>query len=73
MFYLLSERSKATRGFKNDAFYLEFSRVYFICEVIEKYKVKLQRLNSVEEVEKLDEIVFKATIYLLSILAQDPM
>ena len=73
MFYLLSERSKVTRGFKKDTFYLEFSRVYFICEVIEKYKVKLQKLSSVKEVEKLDEIVFKATIYLLSKLIVNPM
>lgn len=73
MFYLLSKRSKVTRGFKKETFYLEFSRIYFICEVIEKYKIKLQKLSSVEDVEKLDEIVFAATMYFLSKLIENPM
>ena len=73
MFDLLSKRSKVTRGFKKDTFYLEFSRVYFICEVIEKYDVRLKKLNSVKDVEKMDEIVFKATVYLLSKLLESPM
>ena len=73
MFHLLEKRSKVTRGFSKDTFYLEFSRVYFICEVIEKYKVKWQSLDSVEEVEKMDEIVFTATIFFLSKLIENPM
>ncbi len=73
MFHLLENRSKVTRGFSKDTFYLEFSRVYFICEVIEKYKVNRQSLDSVKEVGKMDEIVFKATIFLLSKLVENPM
>ena len=73
MFHLLANRSKVTRGFSDETFNLEFSRVYFICEVIKKYKIEIRSIYSTEEVDKLDEIVFAATMYFLSQLIKCPM
>lgn len=73
LFHLLSRRSKVTRGFKKETFYLESARVYFICEVIKKYKIKLRLVKSTEEVDKMDQVVFEATMYFLSKLLEDPM
>jgi hypothetical protein len=73
MFHLISNRSKVVRGFKRETFHLEFSRVFFICEIIDRYNVKTKSIYSTEEVEKLDEIVFKATMLFLSELSESPM
>lgn len=73
MFHLLSNRSKVTRGLSDGTFNLEFSRVYFICEVIKKYKIEIRSIYSSEEVGKLDEIVFAATMYFLSQLIKHPI
>lgn len=73
MFHLLSKRSKVTRGFKKEAFYLEFSRVYFLCEIIEKTNIKLRSLDSIKDEYKLREIVFPATVYFLAELVENPM
>lgn len=73
MFFLLSNRSKVTRGFSNDTFYLEFSRVYFICEVIKKFKIKKRSIYIMEEADKLDEIAFTSMVYFVSKLLEDPM
>ena len=60
-------------GFKKETFYLEFSRVFFICDVIEKYKIEVKSLYSTKEADKMDEIVFAATMYFLSKLIENPM
>lgn len=73
MYHLLYERSKVTRGFKRDTFYLEFSRVFFICEVVERCKIKLEKNASAKEVEKYDDIVYSATIFFVSKLIEKPM
>ena len=73
MFYLLSNRSKVTKGFNKDTFNLEFSRVFFICEVIGKFKIKIRSIYSTEEVDKLDEIVFAAMMFFMSKLLETPM
>ena len=41
IFYLLSSRSKAIKGFNRDKFYLEFSRMFFICLVIHVNKIEI--------------------------------
>ena len=47
MFHLLSQRSKVTRGFITDRFYLEFIRVFFICRVILTIKLQLKSIYSI--------------------------
>ena len=73
MFYLLSKRSKTIRGFKKETFYLEFSRVYFICAVIEANNIEIKSIYSTEETGKLHEILEDAKSVLLTNLEKTPM
>lgn len=40
VFYLLSSRSKVIKGFKKDSFYLEFSRIFFLCLTMSNEDIK---------------------------------
>jgi hypothetical protein len=51
MFYLLSSRSKAIKGFKKNKFYLEFSRIFFICAVIDANEIKLPSIYAANRLE----------------------
>ena len=73
MFDLLSKRSKVVRGFKKDKFYLEFSRVLFICIVIRQKKIKYKSLDSVKDDLVLVEILTASTAFLLNFLEKNPL
>lgn len=79
-FFLLSERSKAIRGFKKDKFYLEFSRVFFICLAIYTSDFKFQSIYSATElcfltteIENYSEIAAISTAGLLNFMKERPM
>lgn len=51
MFHLLSSRSKAIKGFNDKKFYLEFSRIVFICLTIDALKIKLPSIYAAHPLE----------------------
>ncbi len=73
MFHLLSSRSKIIRGFKREVFYLEFSRVFFMCAVIETLNIEFQSIYSVNELKKSYEITWACVRMLKSFLMERPL
>lgn len=73
MYHLLSNRSKAIKGFKKETFHLEYIRAYFICSVIKTSNIQLNSLYSVEDEEKFHEILERSTSQLLTMLENNPM
>lgn len=73
MFYLLSNRSKAIRGFKKETIRMEFSRVYYVCAAIESQNIKLRSLSAVKEEANLLEIIEMSQNLLLQHLEEQPM
>ena len=73
MFYLLQKRSKVIRGFKKEKFYLEFSRVYFLCSAIKKMQLPLKSIYAATDRDKIAKICWASSRYLLNFLKKNPM
>lgn len=73
MFYLLSKRSKRLRGFKSDKFYLEFSRVFFICAVIGFKEMKLSSIYSIKDIDIMMKINEHAFFILMQYFRKKPL
>lgn len=75
-FYLLSTRSRGIRGFKREKFYLEFSRVYFICKTIEETQTKFRsvyELTGIHDLPLDKHFCEDATNILLKFLKKQPL
>jgi hypothetical protein len=73
MFYLLSRRSKVIRGFKEGKFYLEFSRVFFICAVIDMENIELPTIYSINDINIQIDLNTKAFFTLMQLFEENPL
>lgn len=73
LFHLLLGRSKATMGFPRERFYLEFSRVFFVCAVLEAKGMDLSRNQNFFEYGTSKDISALTWNVLLDILEENPL
>lgn len=73
MFYLLSSRSTDAKGFKKDAFYIEFSRVYYICMSADKFRDEITSIYSSTAFSTRTGILIESKWSLCEILKKKPI
>ncbi len=73
MYYLLEKRSKALKGFPKGKFYLEFSRVFYVCTMLEGLGVNVKNHESFFEKETKDKMEFKVWNTLLHFFKKTPL
>ena len=73
MFHLLLKRSKALRGFPKEQFYLEFSRIFFMCAVVEAKGMDMSRNDNFHDYFTKKEIHKVAYSALIKILRKNPL
>jgi len=73
MFHLLLKRSKALKGFPKNQFYLEFSRIFFICAVVEAKGMDMKSNDNFFEYLTVKGIDRLAYTVMIMILKQNPL
>lgn len=73
MFHLLLKRSKELRGFPKKQFYLEFSRVFFMCSVVEAKGMDMSRNDNFHEYFTKREIHQLAYSVMIQMLRKNPL
>ena len=73
MFHLLLQRSKTLRGFQKRQFYLEFSRIFFMCLVVEMKGMDMSRNDNFHEYFTKKSIDRLSYTVLIQILRKNPL
>ena len=73
MFHLLLQRSKTLRGFSKKQFYLEFSRIFFMCVVVEMKGLDMSRNDNFHEYFTKKQIDQLAYTVLIQVLRKNPL
>ncbi len=73
MFHLLLQRSKTLRGFSKKQFYLEFSRIFFMCFVVEQKGLDMSRNDNFHEYFMTKKINQVAYTWMIRILREHPL
>jgi len=73
MYYLLEKRSKVLKGFPKGKFYLEFSRVFYVCTMVEALGVDVKNHESFFKKETKDKMDLKMGKCLLDIFEKAPL
>lgn len=73
MYHLLLTRSKKARGFSKKTFYLEFSRVFFICAVAKGKSMKFVNNDYFFDITPKNKLEKITWVTLLNILKKYPL
>lgn len=73
MFHLLLQRSKALRGYSRKHFYLEFSRIFFMCTVVEAKGMDMSRNDNFFEYNTMKAIQRLAYTVMIQMLRKNPL
>lgn len=74
LFYLLLNRTRMAKGIKKEHFYLEFSRIYFICAISKDTKVNLSSIYTATTFGDASiDLNLRCQYTLLHILKSDPL
>jgi len=73
MYYLLEKRSKMLLGFPKGKFYLEFSRAFYVCTMVQGLGIDVKNHESFFEKETQDKMEFNIWNTLLDIFKKMPL
>jgi len=73
MYFLLERRSKMLKGFPKGKFYLEFSRVFYVCMMVQGLGVNVKIHDSFFKKETKDKIELKMWKCLLDFFQKMPL
>ena len=73
MFHLLLKRSKALKGFPRKQFHLEFSRIFFVCAVLDARGMAIKSNDNFHEYNAGKEIDHVAWNVLIKMLKANPL